>query len=63
MMRHEDLLYLIKRANSMGFQRTYIHNIVLPGNATQKYPEDTIFVIEHESQMELPASDAAPWEK
>ncbi len=62
-MRHEDLMYLIRRANSMGFQRTYIHNIVLPTNTTQSSPEDTIFVVEHESQMKLTATETAPWEK
>lgn len=63
MMKHEDLMYLIRRANSYGFNRQYVHDIILPTSATQRFPNDTGFIVEHESQMELTASDTPPWEK
>ena len=58
---HEELRYLLHRANALGIQGQYIHDVILPTKATQSI-SDTLWVTQSTVEL-MTTSNAPPWEK
>ena len=60
-MNHDEINYLVRKANALGLQGKCVESFVLPTLATQSL-KDTLWIVVDRSAYEISAASSPWWE-